>query len=253
MSNPDKPKRAYEEVAHHVRLMLSAGELKMGDRLPAERVLSKQLRVSRSALREALRTLEMSGLLEMKMGKSGGAFISNGNAKKVASSMADLLRLGDISLAHLTEARLLIENVVVRVACERATESDYLALEANAKAASDLFDKGMMSEKTDMNIEFHNALARATRNPVLILMMETLTDVLRAFAHELGSETTRTGLHSRKRFLKAMRARDTQAAVHEMERNLTRVHRHYLKLAAQGNVDKRTPQARSIVTKTVPA
>jgi DNA-binding FadR family transcriptional regulator len=132
---PLRGKRAFEEVADRVRQMLEEGELKVGYRLPAERELSKQLNVSRSILREALRTLENTGLLELKPGKLGGAFVSDGKPEAVSETMSDLLRLGGISLAHLTEGRAWIEEVVVRVACERADEADFLALEANVRKA----------------------------------------------------------------------------------------------------------------------
>ena len=120
---PVREKRAFEEVADRVRKMLENGELQVGDRLPPERELSKQLSVSRAALREALRTLENAGLLELRPGKLGGAFVTDARPQAISDNMSDLLRLGGISLAHLTESRAWIEEVVVRVACERAEEA----------------------------------------------------------------------------------------------------------------------------------
>jgi DNA-binding FadR family transcriptional regulator len=230
---PVRTRRAFEEVASQVRDRLRGGELKVGDRLPAERELSRQLNVSRSALREALRTLEIAGVIEMRKGKTGGAFISSGDQQVLSNTMADLLQLGNISLGHLTETRVWIEQIVVRVACARATAEDVKALEENLRLAQEYFERGLLIEKSDTNIEFHNILARATKNPVLAMIMKTMTDVLRVFARRLGAESTRQGFWSRARFLDALKARDAEAAVKEMERHLKKVHRVYVKLARE--------------------
>ena len=228
-----RPGRAFEEVVGRVRDMLSGGELKPGERLPSEREFSRQLNISRSALREALRTLEIAGVVELRKGRSGGAFITRGNPNVVSDSMADLLRLGNVSWHDLTEARIWIEAVIVRVACERATAKDIRALEDNIDNAMALFEKGQLMAKTEVLIEFHNLLARATRNPVLVMVTRTLTDMMLYFARRLGSETTREVFRSRRRFMSAFAARDADAAVAEMERNLKKVHRLYLRLAQQ--------------------
>lgn len=210
-------KRTFEHVANQVRGMLSTGQLKPGDQLPPERKLSVELNVSRSALREALRTLEFAGVLELRQGKRGGAFVSCGNPQALSNNMSDLLRLGNLAWSDLTEARIWIEEIIVRVACERATARDIRLLEENIRQAEALFDAGELMEKTDTIIEFHNILARATRNPFLVMMNQTITEVLRYFTRRLGSERTREVFKSRRRFMTAFAASDADAAVSEME------------------------------------
>lgn len=226
-------KRTFEHVANHIRDMLAAGELKSGDRLPPERRLALDLNVSRSVLREALRTLEFAGVLELRQGKSGGAFVSSGNSQALSNNMSDLLRLGNLAWSDLTEVRIWLEEIIVRVACERATARDIRLLEENIREAEGLFERGELAQKTDTIIEFHNILARATRNPFLVMMNQTITDVLRYFTRRLGSERTREVFRSRRRFMAAFTARDADAAVAEMERNLKKVHRLYLRLARE--------------------
>lgn len=233
---PARVQRTFEEVVKQVRGQLARGELAPGERLPPERTLAARLNVSRSALREGLRTLEMAGIVELRKGRAGGAFITRGNQQVVSESMADLLRLGNVSWSDLTEARILIEAIIVRAACERATQEDYDALEDNIRQAHRLFDEGQLMKKTEVLIEFHNILARATGNPVLAMITSTLTEMLRYFTRRLGSETTKAVFRSRRRFMSAFVARDAQAAVDEMERNLRKVHRLYLKLARTGGV-----------------
>lgn len=226
-------KRTFEHVASHIRDMLAVGEFKPGDRLPPERKLSLDLNVSRSALREALRTLEFAGVLELRQGKTGGAFVSSGNPKALSDNMSDLLRLGNLSWSDLTEVRIWLEAIIVRVACERATRADIRLMEENIRAAEEFFERGELAQKTDTIIEFHNILARATRNPFLVMMNQTITDVLRYFTRRLGSERTREVFRSRRRFMAAFTAGDADAAVAEMERNLKKVHRLYLRLARE--------------------
>ena len=234
---PLKTRRAFDEVADRVRGMIESGELQVGDRLPAERELSRQLNVSRTVLREALRTLENAGLLELRPGKGGGAFISAAREQAVSDSLSDLLRLGNVSLAQLTEARAWIEEVVVRVACERAQESDFLALEENVRMAEMLFSQDRMMEKLDTNIEFHNVLARATQNPVMLMMTQTLGNVMRSFGRRLGAETTRSVVRSRSRFIELMRARDAEGAVAEMHEHLRSIQHVYISIAQSRSLE----------------
>lgn len=227
--------RTFEKVANQIRNMLASRKLKRGDRLPAERQLAQQLKVSRSALREAFRTLEFAGILELKQGKSGGAFVSDGHSRALSNNMSDLLRLGDLSWHDLTEVRIWLEEIIVRVACKRATASDIRLLEQNIAEAEALYERGELAGKTDTIIEFHHILAAATRNPFLVMMNRTITDVLRYFTTRLGSDWTREVFRSRRRFMKAFVARDADAAVAEMERRLKKVHRLYLRLAREAN------------------
>src|SRR5690606_26240565 len=140
-------------------------------------------------------------------------------------------RVGGISLAHLTEARAWIEEVVVRVACERAEESDFQALEANVRTAEQLFSENRMMEKLQVNIDFHNVLAEATKNPVLIMMTRTLGGVMHGFAKRLGAETTRSVIRSRAKFIELLRARDAEGAVMEMHEHLKSIQAVYMQFA----------------------
>jgi DNA-binding FadR family transcriptional regulator len=227
-------------VAAQLRELLMNGVLKPGDRLPAERDLSLRLGVSRSALREALRTLENNGMLELRKGKTGGAFVTSGGTTAVSNNMRDLLHLGNISLSDLTEARVWIEEIVVRVACERATEEDFKALEFNLKQAEELYAEGRFFEKSDVNIEFHNILARATRNPLLVMNVQTITDMVKYFAHRVGTERISMGFEERHRFIKALRSRNVGRAAHEMVELMKRWERLNIRVV-ESSILVRTP------------
>src|SRR5437764_95675 len=132
---PIKATRAFEEIAEQIRLELSSGRLRPGDRLPPERRLAEQFGVSRNTLREALRSLENAGLLRLQKGATGGAFVCESTGDAVITGLRDMFHLGAIQPEHLTEARVLIESAAVRVACQRATAEDLVALNANIAEA----------------------------------------------------------------------------------------------------------------------
>jgi GntR family transcriptional regulator, transcriptional repressor for pyruvate dehydrogenase complex len=225
---PVQTKRAFEEVAEQIREQLSQGLLKPGDRLPAERDLAEQFNLSRNTVREALRSLEMSGVLEFRKGATGGAFVREGQSDAVVSGFSDLYRLGFILPEHLAEARLLIGVEVTRLACQRATEAEHAELEANLEASEKAMEDGDGKKRLTLNLEYHMILARAAKNPVLIILMEALNDLIfrSLFKAPVHAENTKI-VASRRRILKFMRARDEEKAVAEMHKHLTALRKHY--------------------------
>ncbi len=230
------PQRAFEDIAAQIRGLVAQGRLKPGDRLPPERELAAMFRVSRNTLREALRALELAGMIESRKGASGGAFVRPGNAKVVVGGMRDLYHLGAITPDHLTEARIWLSELVVRVVCERATEDDLAALQANVDAARVADEAGDFDERQRLHREFHLILARATRNPIVAITMEGVMEVLGHFISQIGPSANPFTLPSRRRLLRHLRDRNADAAVAEMARFLERMREDYLALwqARQG-------------------
>ena len=227
---PIAPQRAFEEIAAQIRELVATGRLKPGDRLPAERTLSAKFNVSRNTLREALRALELSGMIELRKGATGGAFVLPGSSGVIVNGLRDLYHLGAITPQHLTEARIWMSAVVVRVACERITEEDLQALEANVDAAVKAEKAGNFAERAALHQEFHNLLAATTRNPIILVTMEGMTEVMRQFIKGIGPSDNPYTIPSRRRLLKHLRARDGDAAVLEMTKFLQRLEVKYLAL-----------------------
>jgi GntR family transcriptional repressor for pyruvate dehydrogenase complex len=223
---PIRRRRAFEEVCEKIRNQLSTRALRPGDKLPAERELAEQLGVSRSALREALRTLELAGILELRKGAKGGAFVRAGDPTSMKRVLQDLVHLGTISLDDLTEARLLIQSGVIRLACERATQADIDAISANIEKTAEATRLGRHEERLRHVFEFYRLLAFATRNEVLIIMVDSLTDILLRFLRRITGGGSQPGVvESRRRLLKHLRARDANKAVAEIESHLTKLHK----------------------------
>lgn len=222
--SPVRTVRTFEVIADEIRGQIRGGKLTSGDKLPPERTLAQQLGTSRNAVREALRSLEHAGLIALQKGAHGGAFITDGDPTAVAQSIEDLIHLGGASLADVTQARLSIETVIVEIATANATEEDLAALDRNIDAVEELTQARDMEAKADLNMKFHVLLAQATGNPVLVLLMKTLMDVLRSVHRPVTAEDTVDIIKSRRRFMALLRARDAAAAGAEIERHLTHLH-----------------------------
>jgi GntR family transcriptional regulator, transcriptional repressor for pyruvate dehydrogenase complex len=226
-----KTTRAFEEIADQIRNELSTRRLRAGDRLPPERALAEQFGVSRNTLREALRSLENAGLLRLQKGAAGGAFVRESTGEAIVTGLRDMFHLGAIQPEHLTEARVMIESIVVRTACERAEAEDLAALNANIEAAEQAArDKVSFYEQAAIHLDFHRVLARATKNPVMVIVMEALIDVMLHFIGEIGQQRNSWVLPSRRRFMKHFAAAEVDAAVTEMGQLLERLNRYYLSL-----------------------
>lgn len=225
--------RAFEEVAAQIRAELAKGHLKVGNRLPSERALSEQFGVARNTVREALRSLENAGLVRLQKGASGGAFISEGSGEAITTGMLDLYHVGSIQPAHLTEARIWLEGIIVREACLRSTPADLQELHDNIREAEDAIAQGDFGRRAEVHLHFHRILARMTGNPIMVVVMDGVLSVLRLYIESIGEYENAFVLPSRKRFMKFMEARDVEGAVAEMEGSLKRLQRSYLSHARQ--------------------
>src|SRR5258706_14071427 len=107
--------RAFEEIASQIRNELAEGRLKVGSRLPSERALAEQFGVSRNTLREALRSLEHAGLIQLQKGAVGGAIVQDRSSEAIGSGLVDMYHLGGIRPSDLTQARILYEAVIIRL------------------------------------------------------------------------------------------------------------------------------------------
>jgi DNA-binding FadR family transcriptional regulator len=220
-------RRAFEEICERIRDWLSAGKLRPGDKLPPERQLAQRLGVGRSALREALRSLEIAGIVELKKGAKGGAFIRQGDPGGMRQVVEDLLHLGSITVDELTEARVHIQNVIVRLACKRATQADFDALRKNIDQTEEMTRAGRYVDRVETSREFYRLLAAATRNQVLSVIVDSLTEILMKFIRTrtaAGGKTQPNLVKTRRAFLALLMKRDEKRACEATTAHLESVH-----------------------------
>lgn len=220
-----KTSRLFEEVCGRIRERIASGDLKPGDKLPAERDLAQQFGVSRTVLREALRSLEFAGLVRLEKGAKGGAIISDGGFG-LTRSFSDMITLGRITVEDLTEARILVEDAIVKLACARATKKDIEALEADIARVEALTASGEIGDRLDYNIRFYELIAEATHNETLILMSSAFSRIvyhviLKIWPMPMG------GLGPlRRRFLERFRRGDGEGASAILKEHFERLQAH---------------------------
>jgi len=216
---PVRRARIKEQVFEQLRNGIIRGTWPAGARLPSENELVTKLGCSRISIREALQMLSSLGLVETRHG--GGTFVRPYSSEVLLSPLLPMIVLERTDIQHVLEYRRIIEPACVALAVARADEADVVELE---RACASLRASGQnLSVFARADLEFHLALARASKNPVLIKVNSVILDVLGASWEEIVRALgTRDGLHYHHRILEALKARDAVAAVALMEEHITR-------------------------------
>ena len=123
---PVSTRRTFEEAVEQIAEQIKGGDLHTGDRLPSERELAAQMRISRPTLREAIKTLTEAGVLEVRRGQSGGIFVASELVPRELLRSRQEIRFGEI--AGVLEARRLLEPRVAQLAAVHATEEDFVVM-----------------------------------------------------------------------------------------------------------------------------
>jgi GntR family transcriptional regulator, transcriptional repressor for pyruvate dehydrogenase complex len=163
------------QIVADVRDALFARRLKPGDFLGTEKDLAARHGVSRIVARDALRTLEALGIVEIRMGKGGGARVANGNPRLFAEALAVQLDLTGVSAAEIMDAQRAIETLGAELAAENATKSDVAKLRRLLLEAEAVIDD--LDAFTRLSRDFHLAVAEASHNRVLVVQLISLEHV----------------------------------------------------------------------------
>src|SRR4051812_34937816 len=170
-------RRVYQSLVDRIKQEIFRRALQPGDRLPHERALAEQYGIGRSAVREALRVLEIQGLVLVKHGYRGGVFVAEPGASSLLSALDASLRLDHVGVDELYAARRLIEPMLARMAADRDAAALASLLRANVDAAEASLAEGHSAFA--LNMEFHAILAQAAGNRVVTLIMRAILDLLR--------------------------------------------------------------------------
>ncbi|MCK9508391.1 MAG: GntR family transcriptional regulator [Pigmentiphaga sp.] len=220
---PIKAKRAFEEVCDQIRREVAAGTLRPGDKLPPERELAVQFGVSRTAVREAMRSLENAGLVQCQQGMSGGAFIKELDSQTVTQAVSDMVMLDQIPTSSVTEARILLTEQAIRLACERGTEEDFQAIEEEINETERLTLAGDFAHRRSYITTFYRYLALATHNQVIVMLIESLSEVNRSLLEKYNVAPRTDVITVRRQVLEHLRARNSEAAVAVMREHLLKL------------------------------
>src|SRR5919204_150592 len=180
--------RVSEAIVRRIKEQISKGTLLAGHKLPAEREMARQFKTSRVSVREAYRSLEELGVLRIRRGADGGAFIAAVDHEPVLRSLSLVLGLGNTSHKQLTEARMLIEPPVAQLAAMRARKEDIVRLErVLVQEEADAARRTGPFRPTDS--QFHRSVADCARNLPLIVLMNALADLTASAASALDAST----------------------------------------------------------------
>jgi len=222
MYSPIQTERLYEQIVLQIESSIVSGKLKIGDQLPAERILAEQFSVSRTAVREAVKTLREKGLIEIRPGR--GTFVTARNTGTVRQSIGLLMKFesGKDSV-NLVEVREMLEPEIAAMAAMRITD-EYIAAMAEAIQVMDTaLDNVDLFAEADL--DFHLALAEATQNPIIPILMDSIIDLLREQRKRTGLANggLRRGQDHHKRIMEAVVRRDPQAARQAMQSHMHQV------------------------------
>lgn len=171
---PIRTKRLYQEIVEQIRELMTGGELKPGDKLLSERDLAERLQVSRPSVREAIRSLELMGFVEIRRG--GGTFVRDTNADEIIRPLAMFLAVERSSLLEMFEVRRVFETAAATMAAERATAEEIARLEAALAAMRERFNARDSEKGEEADVDFHYAIAEATHNALLVRLFRTLSE-----------------------------------------------------------------------------
>ena len=181
---PAQRVRSFDHIVAQVREAIASGGIAPGERLPSERDLGVAFGVSRTTLREALRALEAQGVIEIRTGSRGGAFVAEPSSELVAAALGALLRFRAATARELAEFRIPFEAENAAWAARRAdpaalAELEHIVGDVAVRAGDDALP---WAEVAALEVRFHDAVARATGNSVRAAIMAAILDALeRAF------------------------------------------------------------------------
>lgn len=215
-----------EKVAKHLLDLVRSKNLKPGDQLPPERELAAMMQVSRPSVREALRGLQILGVLKVRQG--GGIYVSSLDASDLLAPLQFLISLNVENVDALYESRLIIDARIGRLAAERISDADLMRLRNLLIVQKDLITDPLGFRVADS--EFHRVIMEATKNPFLVQISSSLY-VLGMEYRRIAAETpgvTRQSYADHQTIVAALAARDPEAAGKAMEVHMTNVHRSTL-------------------------
>lgn len=223
-----KYERGFESIVTQIQQAVYSGKLKTGDRLPNERELVSHFGVSRPTIREAFRVLEAEGLVEIRRGVNGGAYITEPNPDQAGKALAALIRFHGASINELVEFRGNFEAESAYWASQRATDGQ---LERLFQLANQFSEKALKPETTwaelvDLDISFHEEVAYATQNQIRIAIMLAIHGVIRKTSLTIEGKDTKEWRKQQsidlQNIAEAIKSKNEQMAKARMEEHVLR-------------------------------
>jgi len=218
-----RSRRTFEEVCSEIKKLIIKGILRPGNKLPSESELARQFGVGRQTIREGLRLLELSGFITIQKGSAGGPIIIDTVLSKISDLLLDAFQMKKITIDELTTARLDVERALLNHVITNAGDDEIKSLQDNILQARREVEAGTRPFTT--NSEFHNILAKSSRNPIFVIVEATIMTVVIDFLSRLtpdfdGSKRT---IREHESILDAIKKRDLEEATALLEKHILEV------------------------------
>ncbi|MBM6545425.1 FadR family transcriptional regulator [Janibacter sp. YIM B02568] len=212
--------KASDVLADDLREKILSGEFPEGTALPPERELVVQTSMSRTTVREALRILEVQGLVRIKAGRSGGAFVQHPDENSMAASVGLLIRGRQIRIDNLLETREGLEPFTARLAARNRTDDDLTTLQALNEEIASATD---LAAFLAANVEWHVAIAHASHNELLSGLLKALAPAIYSATENedfINDEVMALTVRAHTSIIRAIRDQDEAAAERRMARHV---------------------------------
>lgn len=219
--------RIFQDIVDQIQTAILEGKFAAGDKLAPERELVDMFQTSRGTLREALRILEQKGLIEVRLGITGGAYVKDANADLMAENLAMLIRSHDISLEHLAEFREGVEGTVAGLAASRSTEADCQKLSLLIGQASGLCERGtsFWSDFVKVDEKIHTEIARIAGNPLYTFVLQSVHENIHRYYNkflEIGATEMEENFKDLSHIVEAVIRKDSITASREAIQHVRR-------------------------------
>lgn len=225
VNSTEKPAAAAEQVVNHVRGLIENGNLRSGDRLPAERELARELGVSRPSVRSGLKTLAAMGVVQIRQG--AGTFITAGPPVLGSEPLSFLAALHGFTRAQMFEARLVLEVTVAGLAAERTRHAPEKLIAISDETTGMFASLDQPDNFLDHDIRFHRAVAQAADNPILSSLVEMVSAMFRELRQRTIGQASdlKDAAEEHRIIYQAIRAHDPERARRAMTDHLQRAQR----------------------------
>ena len=233
-----KPNKVSEHIIEQIRKAIFEGQLKPGDKLPSERELVENFKVSKATLREAIRSLEVLGFLEIRKGASGGSFVTEVDMEKARDCFTNFLHFKNLSLKDLSEVRLLLEPHIAEKAALGINEEDLKRLEELLRECDYVLRHDIPIESRKNEVEFHRIIASVTGNPILMFILDFVENLLIDTKEILqpSREFSQKVQKAHRRIYKALLERNGKKARAEMVKHVREVEQDLVALQKERRI-----------------
>ncbi|ABR47043.1 GntR domain protein [Alkaliphilus metalliredigens QYMF] len=232
MFRPIKSTKVYEQVAEQIQDMIVNGELQKGDKLPSERHLAEELQVSRASIREALRALQIIGLIDVRQGE--GSYINHSFEKCLFQPLSIMFMLQQSKPEEIIELRKIIEVEAAYLAAKRADDEEIEQLRSLIEQLKIL--KDLDDEETSVSVDkqFHYLIAKSSKNQLLVNVLNVISELMDKFIKDargmilIREENKEVLINQHEAIFKGLENRDPDATAGAMQAHIKFIMKEYL-------------------------